>query len=67
MTVFTDFFTQLRHNLDQSHQDRQHFYQQTRASVQQLAQQVRNDLAELAADLQAGGKAFRRGRKKSRS
>jgi hypothetical protein len=63
MTVFTDFFTKLRSDLDQAHHDRQNFYRQTRAHVEHLARQVRNNLTEFASDLQAGGQAFRRCRK----
>jgi hypothetical protein len=61
MTHFTDFFTNLRQNLDQAHRDRQRFYRETRAEIQQAAQHLRRDLAEFAADVHNGGKAFRRG------
>jgi len=62
MTQFTEFFTNLRQNLDQAHRDRQRFFQQTRNDVRDAARRLRSDLAEFATDLHNGGKALRRGR-----
>ena len=62
MAHFTEFFTNLRHTQDQAHRDRQQFLQDTRAEVQEMARQLRSNLAEFATDLRNGGKAFRRGR-----
>jgi len=62
MTTFTEFFTNLRENIDQLHQDRQHFYQNTREQINEMAKQVRCQLAEFSSDLQAGSVAFRCGR-----
>ena len=61
MTTFTDFFTKLRENIDQLHQDRQQFYQNTREQINEMAKQVRCQLAEFSSDLQAGSQAFRSG------
>ncbi|MGA2797964.1 MAG: hypothetical protein ABSE63_10315 [Thermoguttaceae bacterium] len=59
MTMFTEFFTKLRENIDQLHQDRQQLYQNTREQINEMAKQLRCQLAEFAGDLQAGGLAFR--------
>ncbi|MGD0383734.1 MAG: hypothetical protein ABSA77_09445 [Thermoguttaceae bacterium] len=58
MTTFTEFFTKLRENIDQLHQDRQQFYQNTREQINEMAKQLRCQLAEFAGDLQAGSQAF---------
>lgn len=62
MTQFTEFFTNLRQNLDQAHRDRQRFFQKTRDEVREAARRLRNDLTEFATDLHNGGNALRRGR-----
>jgi len=62
MTTFTEFFTKLRENIDQLHQDRQQLYQNTREQINEMAKQIRCQLAEFAGDLQAGSQAFRCGR-----
>ncbi len=62
MTFFTEFFTKLRENLDQAHHDRKQFCIDTHNQVSEMARQVRNQLAEFAADLHAGRQAFRGGR-----
>ncbi len=59
MTFFTEFFSKLRENLDQAHQDRRQFCADTHNQVNEMAKQVRSQLAEFAADLQAGRRAFR--------
>jgi len=61
MTTFTDFFTKLRENIDQLHDNRQQFYQNTREQINEMAKQVRCQLAEFSSDLQAGSVAFRSG------
>jgi hypothetical protein len=61
MTQFTDFFTNLRQSVNQAHRERQRFYRETRADVEEMARRLRSDLAEFAADLRGGGKAFRSG------
>jgi hypothetical protein len=61
MTIFTEFFTKLRENIDQLHTDRQQLYQNTREQINESAKQLRSQLAEFASDLQAGSVAFRSG------
>ena len=61
MTIFTEFFTKLRENIDQLHTDRQQLYQNTREQIKESAKQLRSQLAEFACDLQAGSVAFRCG------
>jgi hypothetical protein len=61
MTTFTDFFTKLRENINQLHEDRQQFYQNTREQISEMAKQLRCQLAEFSSDLQAGSQAFRCG------
>ncbi len=41
MTFFTEFFTKLRENIDQLHQDRQQFYQNTREQINETAKQAK--------------------------
>ncbi len=62
MTFFTEFFTKLRDNLDQAHRDRRQFCRDTHNQVNEMAKQVKSQLAEFAADLHAGRQAFRGGR-----
>jgi hypothetical protein len=59
MTTFTEFFTKLRENIDQLHQDRQQFYKNSREQINETAKLLRCQLAEFAGDLQAGSQAFR--------
>jgi hypothetical protein len=61
MTIFTEFFTKLRENIDQLHADRQQLYQNTREQINESAKQLRSRLAEFSCDLQAGSVAFRSG------
>jgi hypothetical protein len=60
MTFFTEFFTNLRENLDRAHHDRKQFCLDTKEQVNELAQQIRGQLAEFASDLKTGGQAFRK-------
>jgi len=57
---FTEFFTKLREDANQAHQDRRQFFQDTRAAINQQAERTRHELAEFASELKAGGQAFRR-------
>jgi hypothetical protein len=62
MRHFTDFFAKLRQDLNQAHEDRRQFCEDTRAHVQEMAQRVRSELAEFADDLRGAQSAFRGGR-----
>ncbi len=62
MTFFTEYFSKLRENLDQAHQDRKQFCQDIHDQVDEMAKKVRCQLAEFASDLQGGRQAFRCGR-----
>ena len=72
MTTFTEDFTGMREEFDQSHQDRQEFCEHltedcaertetNRQELKEMGDQVRGELADFAGDLKTGGKIFRRG------
>ena len=65
MATFTEDFTRMREDFDQSHQDRQEFCEQVRDDVAEMRQENRSFmntvLKPFAADLKAGGAIFRGG------
>ena len=66
MATFTEDFTRMREDFDQSHQDRQEFCEQVRDDVATMRQENRSFmntvLKPFAGDLKAGGAIFRGGR-----
>ena len=72
MATFTEDFTRMRDELDQSHQDRQAFcehltedcaerMENNQRSLKEMGDQVRSELADFSGDLKTGGKIFRGG------
>ena len=72
MATFTEDFTRMREEFDQSHQGRQEFCEHVKQDcaertgrdqqwLKEMGDQVRSELADFAGDLKGGGGIFRGG------
>ena len=72
MATFTEDFTRMREDFDQSHEDHQQFcdhltedcaqrMESNQQWLKEMGDQMRSELADFAGDLKTGGKTFRGG------